>query len=517
MSKKKTHEQFMQEMKEKGNSNVKIIGHYEGWNIKIECQCNNNSEHKWYATPNNLLKGTGCPICGIREQAQRRVLTNDEFLEKAKENVSPNINILEEYKGYGEKIKCQCKNNPAHIWFATPANLLKGRGCPYCRNEKVGKMFSITEDEFLKRFKEKGNPDELEIIGNYKKSNEPILVRCKNDSRHIFYTNPTYLLGGMHCPYCTGHRVDSTNSLNSLRPDLTQCLKNKEDGDKVTLKSEVVLELKCPNCGFEKNQTAKELTRYGFSCLVCGDNISFPNKFIRNMLKMLNIPFVPEWKDSWTEGKRYDVKFEKDGQNILVEMDGGFHKRETQYKTLKTNQETDRLKNELAKKNGYKLIRINCDISDAKTIFKNIKNSELSDILDLKDFNWKECAIRSSKSILVEICKFYNINPNISMKELGKKFDVNPKTALKYLRKGKEIGLCSVLVKEKKRRNKLLRVVNKITNKEVTYNSARELIKNFENDFGINISERTLYRILKGETTNRFWNNFDFIELKEEK
>ena len=103
------------------------------------------------------------------------------------------------------------------------------------------------------------------------------------------------------------------------------------------------------------------------------------------------------------------------------------------------------------------------------------------------------------------------------MKELGKKFDVNPKTALKYLRKGKEIGLCSVLVKEKKRRNKLLRVVNKITNKEVTYNSARELIKNFENDFGINISERTLYRILKGETTNRFWNNFDFIELKEEK
>ena len=92
------------------------------------------------------------------------------------------------------------------------------------------------------------------------------------------------------------------------------------------------------------------MTRYGFSCLVCGDNISFPNKFIRNMLKMLNIPFVSEWKDSWTEGKRYDVKFEKEGQNILVEMDGGFHKRETQYKTLKTNQETDRLKDELAKK-----------------------------------------------------------------------------------------------------------------------------------------------------------------------
>lgn len=320
----------------------------------------------------------------------------------------------------------------------------------------------------------------------------------------------------MHCPYCTGHRVDNTNSLNALRLDLTQFLKNKEDGDKVTLKSEVVLELKCPNCGFEKNQTAKELTRYGFSCLVCGDNISFPNKFIRNMLKMLNIPFVSEWKDSWTEGKRYDVKFEKEGQNILVEMDGGFHKRETQYKTLKTNQETDRLKDELAKKNGYKLIRINCGISDAKIIFKNIKNSELSDILDLKDFNWKECAIRSSKSILVEICKFYNINPNISMKELGKKFDVNPVTALKYLRKGKEIGLCFVPVKGKRRRNKSLKVINKVTNKEIIYSSMKELIQNFEKDFEKTISERTLYRVLKRDNSNNSWSDFEFIELNKD-
>ena len=168
MGKKKTHEQFIQEMKEKGNSNVKIIGHYEGWDIKIECQCNNNPEHKWYATPNNLLNGRGCPVCGIEKQAQERMLTNEEFLEKAKENVSPNVNVLEEYKGYREKIKCQCKSNPVHIWFATPANLLKGRGCPYCKNEKVGEMFSITEEEFLKIFNEKGNPDELEIIGHYK-------------------------------------------------------------------------------------------------------------------------------------------------------------------------------------------------------------------------------------------------------------------------------------------------------------------------------------------------------------
>ena len=306
-----------------------------------------------------------------------------------------------------------------------------------------------------------------------------------------------------------------TNCLNTLRPDLTIFLKNKEDGNKVTLKSEIILDLKCPNCGFEKTQSTKELNRLGFSCPICGDNISFPNKFIRNMLQMLNIKFISEWSGEWTQGKRYDVYFELNEEKILVEMDGAFHKKESQYKTLENNKKIDKLKNELAKENGYKLIRIDCENTNPKNIFENIKKSELNNILNLNNFDWKECAIKSSKSILVEICKYYNKHSNISMRKLGKKFNISQSTALNYLRKGKEIGLCTVNVKEKIKRNKIIKVIDKNSNKAVIYNSKTELLKNLESDFGQKISESTLNRIIKKEVQSKKWEDFEFVELKK--
>lgn len=441
--------------------------------------------------------------------------THEQFLKDMKEKGNPNVIVLGTYKKSTEKIKCQCKNNPEHIWYATPSNLLRGRGCPYCKSEKIGKMFSITEEEFLKRFAEKGRADELEIVEHYKKSSEAILVRCRKNKQHEFYARPSFLLSGMHCLYCTGHRVDMTNCLNTLRPDLTIFLKNKEDGNKVTLKSEIILDLKCPNCGFEKTKSVKELNRLGFSCPICGDNISFPNKFIRNMLQMLKINFISEWSCEWTQGKRYDIYFELNNEKILVEMDGAFHKKESQYKTLENNKKIDKLKNELAKENGYKLIRIDCENTNPKNIFENIKKSELNNILNLNNFDWKECAIKSSNSILVEICKYYNKHSNISMRKLGKKFNVSQSTALNYLRKGKEIGICTVNVKEKIKRNKIIKVIDKNTNKAVIYNSKKELLENLESDFGQKISESTLSRIIKKEVQSKKWEDFEFIELKK--
>ena len=253
----------------------------------------------------------------------------------------------------------------------------------------------------------------------------------------------------------------------------------------------------------------------GFSCPICGDNISFPNKFIRNMLQMLNIKFISEWSCEWTQGKRYDVYFELNEEKILVEMDGAFHKKESQYKTLENNKKIDKLKNELAKENGYKLIRIDCENTNPKNIFENIKKSELNNILNLNNFDWKECAIKSSKSILVEICKYYNKHSNISMRKLGKKFNVSQSTALNYLRKGEEIGLCTVNVKEKIKRNKIIKVIDKNSNKVVIYNSKTELLKNLESDFGQKISESTLNRIIKKEVQSKKWEDFEFVELKK--
>ena len=512
MSAKKTHEQFLQEMEERGNPNVVILGKYQTTMTPIKCTCKKHPNTVWETAPLNLLHGTGCPECA-KEKGKELRKTNEEFLQRMKETGNPNVIVLEEYKGNRIKLKCQCKKNSSHIWYATPANLQKGRGCPLCRNEKVGKMFSIDEKEFLYRFNKTGHPDELEILGKYERSDKEIQVKCKKDPRHLFKIKPYFLIQGCHCPYCTGRRVNETNSLNSLRPDLTLFLKNKSDGDRVTLSSDEILDVKCPNCGYEKKTQTKTLVRGGFSCPICGDGISFPNKFIRNMLTMLGVDFVPEWSPEWAGRRRYDVMFMYNNQPVIVEMDGSFHQRESPYKTLEKNQKSDKEKEELAKKNGCKLIRINCDQSHGKAIFNNILKSELAEMFDLRNFDRIECEIRSVKSLLVQVCKYYNEHPTATTKEMASLFQIGTPVILKYLRKGKELGICTVPVKEKQKQRKSIKVIQTFSKVEKSYKSIADLLRSFENDFDETISENTLYRAThpKNETGIYHWRNFEFI------
>ena len=51
-------------------------------------------------------------------------------------NLNPNIKVVGEFKTVKDKIlhKCNICNGE---WYATPANILKGKGCPYCAGKKV--------------------------------------------------------------------------------------------------------------------------------------------------------------------------------------------------------------------------------------------------------------------------------------------------------------------------------------------------------------------------------------------
>ena len=438
--------------------------------------------------------------------------TKEKFEEEFLKRGNKNVIILEEYRGYDEKILCTCKNHPHYQWLSSPRNLLKGRGCKECQREQASIRKSYSKEDFEKKLREKGRDGELKLIGDYIDSQTLTTFQCLINKEHIWESRPNSILKGCGCPFCKGKKVDKTNCLNTLRPDLVKYLKNKEDGEKVSLKSDKKIELKCPECGYEKRMGTKEFTRYGFTCPICDDGISFPNKFIRNMLIMLGIEFVPEWSPEWAGKKRYDVMFIYNNETILVEMDGVFHTIESKYNTLEKMQKLDKEKEELSIKNGCKLIRIDCIKSNAKIIFENILKSELSEILDLKDFNWQECGIRSSKSLLIEVCKYYNEHPDTVTKELSNIFKISTGAILRYLRKGKELGVCTVSVKEKISNRKKIKVIDITHNKEKIYKTRTELLQNFKKDFSHSISERTLVRILKGEAKNP-WHNFLFVDL----
>ena len=63
---RKTTEQFIAEMAIK-NPQVDITGEYISTKDRIECRCK-TCGYIWHATPNNLLRGTGCPSCAKRRR-----------------------------------------------------------------------------------------------------------------------------------------------------------------------------------------------------------------------------------------------------------------------------------------------------------------------------------------------------------------------------------------------------------------------------------------------------------------
>jgi very-short-patch-repair endonuclease len=78
------------------------------------------------------------------------------------------------------------------------------------------------------------------------------------------------------------------------------------------------------------------------------------------MLKDLNVFYVAQYR----MGGRYYDAFLPD-QNILLEFDGSFWHKEKEedckYDFQRKNMETDKLKNEMAKEKGLKIIRIRED------------------------------------------------------------------------------------------------------------------------------------------------------------
>lgn len=128
MPRKKTHEQFVEELS-KINPDIVALEEYESALTKIlfECKrCNN----KWHTTPSMLLCGHGCPKCGYEKQKKAQRKTHEQFvLELAK--INPHIEAIDRYINNSTAIKFSCKicNN---VWKTVPNSVLFGHGCPAC-------------------------------------------------------------------------------------------------------------------------------------------------------------------------------------------------------------------------------------------------------------------------------------------------------------------------------------------------------------------------------------------------
>ena len=214
--------------------------------------------------------------------------------------------------------------------------------------------------------------------------------------------------------------------------------------------------LKCPECGRSKFMTIDMFyTRKKVTC-ICNDKVSYPEKIMYSILNQLNIDFIYQLtkkKSKWCNKYRYDFYFKINNKKYIIETHGmghyeiGFQTivKSKRARTLEQEQENDRLKKELALKNGIKednYIIIDCRYSILNWIKNHISKSELNNIFDLSKINWLECHRYACSSLVKKVCDLWN-NGIHNITKISEIMKLCNNTIIKYLQQGKELELCN--------------------------------------------------------------------------
>ena len=353
--------------------------------------------------------------------------------------------------------------------------------------------------EFENYVKSKGHT----LMSTYITAHDNVYINY-NCGHKAHALSPNSYYHGTGCPICSNRKINiGENDIYHTRKDLVKYFINESDAKKYTQHSNVKMLFMCPNCGFKKRYSINNLSLYGFSCPICSDGISYPNKFMANLLSELKINFENEKEFDWCKFQniysnkiikgRYDFFIDK--YNLIIEMDGLLgHGNSTKNRTAEETIYIDNQKDNLAYKNGYDLIRIKCDylsyMDRCSFIKKSILSSDLVKYFDFSKVNWIKIHNNSIQSYMLLAIKLYNENKNYCAKDIANILKLSTATVSKYLKEGNKYGLCKYddeIIYEY-RKDRLINVIGKkvklVNNTEVLYfNSKSEAGRYFNKNF----------------------------------
>ena len=302
-----------------------------------------------------------------------------------------------------------------------------GLKCSNCSKARLDKNFVFNKIKNLG----------YEILSNeYKNEDTVIKVKC-NDCGNVFNTTYKSIKNKKKgCKTCQYNKARKNN----------ECFKKeieKKYNGRITPLTEYSgiydrIKFRCNICGNIWENTPNAVLYSGIGCHNCSSGVSYPNKFMKNLLLSLGdkISSIEEEvplkriNSEWVGNHKFDFIV---NNNIVIEMDGGFHKN---YKDI------DIKKDEFAKKYGFKVIRIDSNYTGINNRFKTIKNnvisSELYNILNLANISndeWEAIDKKSSFWYAKDIYDYYVLNNKPTFKEIGKIFGKHRNTISKIIKR----------------------------------------------------------------------------------
>lgn len=433
-------------------------------------------------------------------------LTQEGFLAKAyaqNEHLrNGELEIRGQYTRTSDRIECYCNKHDV-LWNPIAASIYKGIGCRECAKDGISEKKSKSHEEFVAdmAISHAGIKVLTKYIGMY--DNITVELRCG----HVWTTKAVYVYyRDFECPYCTGNAIlVGFNDLWTTSPQTAILLTNPEDGYIVTKGSGQKKNFTCPECGKIQAKFVKNVVARGLQCSVCGDGVSYPNKFGRAFLdQVIGDNYIPEYMAEWCSPYKYDNWFYHNGKEYFLEMDGWFHYRDSDMSQvpLEERRRIDKLKDELAQEHGIRVIRINCIESSCDYIAKNIISSELNDMFDLSVVDWQRCNMQAQKNFVKFACDLY-VSGMISTTEIAKQLKVARSTIVKYLKVGSEFGWCdydpkkSNVGKQHKSKWKPIVAIRIQDGKECNFESVSACEKQMFDTCAVTVNRSSLIKALK--------------------
>ena len=162
---------------------------------KINVTCKNG--HIFPVTPDNLLRGKGCPKCLKRNKTQEEVINEIAQVHGSTYDTS---NIV--YENSKTKLKLSCnKHGEFKKLYYDLVNLKQG--CPDCAQEEFAdKLKEKVKNKFFEKTKKMyGEIYDLSNV-KYVDSTTEVELFCKKHETH-FNKKPVYFLQGSICPICS--------------------------------------------------------------------------------------------------------------------------------------------------------------------------------------------------------------------------------------------------------------------------------------------------------------------------
>ena len=178
---------------------------------------NGNEHGEFWTTPKSHLKGRNCYKCSINIRkskcrinykpnlASRHKKTKEEFINDAKKIHGDKYDYSKvDYINNKTSIIVIC---PIHGEFIiTPSNHLKHKGCPKCAIDRLKKLFSYNNEDFIKKAKEvHGDKYDYSKV-NYINSQINIVIICPIHGE--FKQLPSNHLQGCGCPFCNSSKLE---------------------------------------------------------------------------------------------------------------------------------------------------------------------------------------------------------------------------------------------------------------------------------------------------------------------